>query len=239
MNLIYYGVHLMHRYGFRDLMDDLLRLVIIQHYEDPEKYRIFNLCKELRSNQGMLLVQDDAWALYSAACECRKIPGDFAEVGVFRGGSARLLAEAKGDKELHLCDTFEGLPEVSDVDQSINIAGFQWRFQKGQMASNMDEVKESLSKFVGIFFHSGIFPQDTACDIDNKKFSFVHLDVDTYRSMLNCIEWFYPRLNPGGCVFFHDFQTAPGVKQAIREFMENKPEPIIEIGRSYAMIMSS
>ena len=34
-----------------------------------------------------------------------------AEVGVYQGVSAKLICEAKGDKELHLFDTFEGLPD--------------------------------------------------------------------------------------------------------------------------------
>ena len=36
----------------------------------------------------------------------RKLSGDIAEVGVYRGGSAMIICEAKGNKKLHLFDTF-------------------------------------------------------------------------------------------------------------------------------------
>ena len=39
-----------------------------------------------------------------------------AEVGVYQGVSAKLICEAKGDKELHVFDTFEGLPDKSGTD---------------------------------------------------------------------------------------------------------------------------
>ena len=43
--------------------------------------------------------------------------GAFAEVGVFRGASAKMICEAKGQTPLYLFDTFEGLPdEVSERD---------------------------------------------------------------------------------------------------------------------------
>ena len=51
--------------------------------------------------------------IYSLAKAQSKRPGDFAEVGVYQGGSARVICEAKGSKRLRLFDTFSGLPEDS------------------------------------------------------------------------------------------------------------------------------
>ncbi len=45
-----------------------------------------------------------------------KIKGELAEVGVYKGGSAKLICEAKGNSILHLFDTFEGLPNVGEND---------------------------------------------------------------------------------------------------------------------------
>ena len=50
----------------------------------------------------------------------KKIDGDIAEVGTYRGGSAKLICEAKGEKKLHLFDTFEGFaPADSESDDEI------------------------------------------------------------------------------------------------------------------------
>ena len=39
-----------------------------------------------------------------------KVTGDIAEVGVYKGGSAKIICSAKGDRHLHLFDTFAAFP---------------------------------------------------------------------------------------------------------------------------------
>src|SRR3989344_1798212 len=54
--------------------------------------------------------------------------GVFAEVGVFRGASAKIICESKGRTPLHLFDTFEGLPDkVGESDG---------RFKKGMFIAD-------------------------------------------------------------------------------------------------------
>jgi len=46
--------------------------------------------------------------------------GDIAEVGVYQGGSAKLICEARNEnKVLYLFDTFEGLPTPGKFDGSF------------------------------------------------------------------------------------------------------------------------
>jgi O-methyltransferase len=69
---------------------------------------------------------DDAWAfasahtlldvtrarlLYDLAERCLVLPGAFCEFGVYRGGSAAILAAVAGGRTLHLYDTFAGIAE--------------------------------------------------------------------------------------------------------------------------------
>ena len=64
-----------------------------------------------------LLLEDiEAYYIFMAVKRTQKVPGDIAEVGVYKGGSAKIICSAKGDKSLHLFDTFEGLPKVDDID---------------------------------------------------------------------------------------------------------------------------
>src|SRR5689334_9943153 len=55
----------------------------------------------------MTMGVDEGYMIYSAVQRTSKVPGDVAEVGVFRGQSARIICEAKGEKVLHLFDTFQ------------------------------------------------------------------------------------------------------------------------------------
>src|ERR1035437_2891958 len=53
----------------------------------------------------------EQYNLFRLAAQAVTLGGDIAEVGVFRGGSAKLICEVKGSARLHLFDTFEGMPE--------------------------------------------------------------------------------------------------------------------------------
>ncbi len=106
--------------------------------------------------------------------QTQKVPGDIAEVGVYKGGSAKIICSAKGEKHLHLFDTFEGLPKVEDIDMV-------WPFYEGKFAASCDGVKEYLKNDHNVFFYKGIFPV-TLGPVKEKMFSMVNLDVDTYES---------------------------------------------------------
>ncbi len=51
--------------------------------------------------------------------------------------------------------------------------------------TSLDDVKKLLYRFSMIKFYPGIIP-DTFKDVANKQFSFVHIDVDIFPTMLEC-----------------------------------------------------
>ncbi|KKL12973.1 hypothetical protein LCGC14_2530370, partial [marine sediment metagenome] len=151
-----------------------------------------------------------------------KLQGDIAEVGVYRGKSAKRLATAFPDKELHLFDTFEGFPNNKgkyDTDISKEL------FHKGTFFSNFKKLKSLLSEYPNVFFHKGIF-SDTCKEVSEKRFALVHLDFDMYEPTKHAIEFFYPRMNPGGVMIFHDYRFFAGIKKVINEFFEDKKEVV-------------
>ena len=58
-----------------------------------------------------------------------------------------------------------------------------------------------------------------------------------YASTKACLEYFYPRLIPGGILISHDYSILAGVKQAFTEFLADKREPLIEIPTTQCMIV--
>src|SRR6516225_4485441 len=92
----------------------------------------YALVRRVISETDMLLLEDEAYQLLSCARATGKIQGDIAEVGVYRGGSARLLCEVRGNRSLHLFDTFEGLPPTNQIDS---------RFGAGQYAASFEDVQ--------------------------------------------------------------------------------------------------
>ncbi|MDQ7007414.1 MAG: TylF/MycF/NovP-related O-methyltransferase [Acidobacteriota bacterium] len=141
------------------------------------------------------------------------LEGDVAEVGVYRGGTARLLGEALGDsgKTLHLFDTFCGMPET-DPQRDYH--------ERGEFDdTSLDAVRAFLQGLDRVAFHPGRFPA-SATTVRESRFCFVHVDVDIYRSVFDCCSFFYPRLTSGGLLVFDDygFVTCPGAKEAVDEF---------------------
>lgn len=140
-----------------------------------------------------------------------------------------MICEAKGDRDLHLFDTFEGLPQSDDKDD-------KQLFRKGQYEANYEEVKQYLAGYANVHIYKGYFP-NTAAPINDKFFSFVSLDVDLYESTKKALDFFYSRMSKGGIILSHDYQGAKGVKKAFQEFMKDKPEPIVEIAGNQCLII--
>jgi O-methyltransferase len=56
-------------------------------------------------------------------------------------------------------------------------------------------------------------------------------------STLACLEFFYPRMIPGGIMLSHDYSILAGVRQAFTEFLTDKPEPVIELPSTQCMVI--
>jgi predicted O-methyltransferase YrrM len=203
--------------------------VILSYWDD--RAPVLDLVKQIQAESGMVLLKNEAYQLYAVARSTQKIPGDMAEVGVYRGGSARLISEVKGDRQLYLFDSFEGLPELSDKDSH--------QFHARMYTASYEEVSKYLSRLPGVFLYKGWFPGETAQVVKNKTFSFVHLDVDLYEATRDALEFFYPRLNKGGVLISHDYSNSGGVRKAFDGFFSDKPEPLIELGGSQVLIVKT
>jgi len=120
------------------------------------------------------------------------------------------------------------MPTPSEIDNDI--------FYKGSFTTNLTTVKKLLKRHKQIKYHIGVFPE-TAKEVGKIKFSFVHLDADIYESTKSGLEFFWPKINKGGIVLIHDYPCALGVKKAVEEFFQDKPEYIIRISHHQALIV--
>jgi O-methyltransferase len=170
---------------------------------------------------------DEAYMIRSAVLATQGVAGAIAEVGVFRGGTARVICEAKGDRILHLFDTFEGLPTPGGID-----AGFE----RGQYACGLEAVQSYLSQYPGVHFHPGFFPA-TGEAVRDVRFSFVHLDVDLYESTLEALRFFYPRMARGAMLISHDFVEVVAVRRAFDEYFGPTAQPVLELSGNQCLVV--
>jgi O-methyltransferase len=174
------------------------------------------------------------YTLVSLAHYAKYLRGDFAECGVYKGGTALLLCRVLKNtgKILRLFDSFEGLPSPNRERDNT--------YTEGTFAINS---VESVYRLLGdwqnmIEFRQGWIP-DTFIGIEDHRYSFAHIDVDLYQSTLDCCEYFYPRLVPGGVLLFDDygFPAARGEKDAVDEFFADKPESPITLLSGQAILL--
>lgn len=151
--------------------------------------------------------------IFDLVKQTNELEGDVAEVGVYKGGTAKIICEAT-TKPVHLFDTFKGLPAPSMVDDDD--------MYEGKYHARLKDVREYVNS-ANAFFYEGMFPESGKAVAD-KKFSFVHLDVDLCASTLNALKFFYPRMVKGGVILTHDYPTLIGVQFAWDRFFGDKPE---------------
>lgn len=224
-------VHKCRRFFFFDPFygNDLAARGRLSHYGSDERKEFAKHLKKIRGETELLIEDIEAYHIYMAVKRTQKVPGDIAEVGVYMGGSAKIICSVKGEKHLHLFDTFEGLPQVDEIDMV-------WPFYEGKFAASYDHVRDYLKHDKNVSFYKGVFP-DTSEPVREKRFSMVNLDVDCYESTKQCLLFFYPRMSPGGIILSHDYMTAPGVKKAFDDFFETRAEPVLETAGSQCIVV--
>lgn len=172
-----------------------------------------------------VLNTDRKWMVHQLLRLVAHLQGDTAECGVFRGATSYLICCANqdsraGDKTHHLFDSFEGLSQPSQKD------GAHW--SKGDLKCGIEHVREALSDFGNLSFHPGWIP-DRFQDVEDRKFSFVHIDVDLAEPTRESLAFFYPRMETRGIIVCDDYgqSTSPGATQAVDSFLADKPEKML------------
>jgi O-methyltransferase len=153
------------------------------------------------------------------------VGGCIVEAGCYKGGSAAklsLVAQAV-HRELVLFDSFAGLPEVADAN-GRSLFGRKVAFAEGDWCGTLPEVRENVSRFGDLGscrFVQGWF-EDTMPQF-REPIAAIFLDVDLASSTRTCLEYLYPLLTPGGCLFSHDGHLQPVVEvYADRQFWEQR-----------------
>lgn len=170
---------------------------------------------------------DRHWMLDQLLRLTYNVPGDTSECGVYLGASSYLIckfnAKLKDCSRQHfIFDSFEGLSKPGGND------GSHWSVS--DLSAPEESVRKALEEFAHTTYLKGWIPSRFA-EVEDKSFSFVHIDVDLYEPTRDSMAFFYPRTNPGGIILCDDygFTTCPGATSAVDEFLRNKPEKMISL----------
>ncbi len=170
------------------------------------------------------LVRRDMLILLLRSINERSIEGDIAEVGVYKGVTAKLIHYYMPDRILHLFDTFSGFDERDIIKEKMDSTLLRGQFSE----TNVEMVLKYINPVNrNIRIYPGYFP-DSACKENNHKhYAFVHLDVDMYQPTMEGLKYFYERVSKGGFILIHDYNAWLGARKAVDEFFQDRPEVVI------------
>ena len=143
---------------------------------------------------------------------CRRladVPGAAAELGVYRGFFARCINQLLPERKLYLFDSFEGFGEEAQASES---------FQAAHRNTAIEKVLAVMPYPERVTVKPGFFPE--SLEGLEERFCLVSLDVDFYRTTLEGLRYFWPRIAEGGYLLLHDWGSPklPGVAKALQDF---------------------
>lgn len=168
-----------------------------------------------------------------------KIPGDFLEAGVWRGGATilmrALLKELQiTERTVWLADSFEGIPKPN---------GQTYPHDKGNtlhtyplLKANLKEVQQNFERFHLWDEQVKVLPgwfKDTLPQAPMEQLALLRLDADLYESTYQALTHLYPKLAPGGFLIIDDYNAFPFCRQAVQDYRNEHhiTESIIELDK--------
>lgn len=163
------------------------------------------------------------WNLKELLGSLGRLEGDTAECGVYTGLGSMFICHyaasmSRPQSFRHRCfDSFAGLSAPLPEDAPSRRDVRPWR--EGWMSAPLAQVQENLRDWGFVAWHPGFIPQGFTDEPARARYAFVHLDVDLYQPTRDALDFFWPRLVPGGLIVLDDdgFLTCPGVRRALDE----------------------
>ncbi len=202
--------------------------------QDAEYLKLY---KQAKKNSLVNFYQGfELWKLIE---QTAKLDGDVLEVGVWRGSTSIIMAtklkNMNSHKQLFACDTFEGVVKASREYDNF--------YQDGEHSdTSVEFVRDLMEKKFGlnnVTLLRGIFPDETADMIKDRKFCFCHVDVDTYQSAKEVVSWVWDKMSTGGMIVFNDygFPMTRGITRLVNEYREDGDKMVIHNFNGHGIIV--
>ena len=221
---------IIHSYGY-----ELLPRVLRTHNMEPDFLALYEHCKPFTMTSI-----ERMYALFSAVRHAvrLKLPGEFVECGVWRGGSCMLIAHTliqlgASDRSIRLFDTFEGMSKPTDHDRSVHgqVAEEKWQVTdagRGWCAASLEDVRQNMAgtgyPMANISFVQGKVEESLPAGAP-EAVALLRLDTDWYESTRQELEVLYPLLSRNGVLILDDYGHWAGAKKAVDEYFLDHPNP--------------
>ena len=160
------------------------------------------------------------------------IDGDVVECGVWRGGYSIFLSHLFSDKNIWVCDSFEGFQPLDNAKYDFKGERHTPQFSHGAcgpLGISLEEVKNNF-KVYGLGDDPRIkylkgFVKDTLPTSGIEKIALLRIDVDAYSATLEVLDELYDKVQPGGYIVFDDANLVESL-EAIKFFLKREKLPL-------------
>lgn len=219
--------------GYRILISRFSAFKRVPKDMDKEFWHMYKECQ-----WHTMTSVERSYALYKAVeyIVNSKIPGDFVECGVWKGGSSMMVARTllkmgKTERKLYLYDTFAGMTKPTEKDVRISDSSSAihvWEkmqekdYNKWAFASIQEVRTNMLSTQYpekNITFVKGRV-EDTIPDTMPSQIALLRLDTDWYDSTYHELKHLFPLLSDRGVLIVDDYGHFAGAREAVDTYLE-------------------
>jgi hypothetical protein len=189
-----------------------------------------------------------AWRLHTlvwAARSALELPhGDFVECGTFKGDMAFVITEvtrlAQSGRRFHLYDSFAGFdPAQSSQDDFADLPGF---FAMANAVYSEPGLHESVmrrfaeKRYVSV--HRGYLPH-TLDGSAPDAIAFLHIDLNSAKAEIGCLERLFDRVVVGGLIVFDDYgwKSYRAQKSAEDAFFAARGYAVLELPTGQGLVV--
>jgi O-methyltransferase len=140
------------------------------------------------------------------------------------------MAELLGkSRKVHLFDSFEGLPQVKEIDGRDAIAWQENQNSEGyhdNCTADQSFAMEAmlLARHTNYKIYKGWF-ENTLSGIQTSSIAILRLDGDWYDSVKICLEKLYPMVVDSGLIIIDDYYAWDGCARAVHDYLSEIKSP--------------
>ena len=188
-----------------------------------------DLVQDLIDNKVTMVRPDEFKTIFKHYLKISEVEGDVVECGVWRGGFSIFLSYIFQDKNVWVCDSYEGCQNPSDGNYHFEYE----QHTKGMYAISLETVKDNFIKnnlpddkrinFLKGWVKDTLKPE--ICPI--KDIALLRIDVDSYSATLEVLDYLYSKVKSGGIIIFDDSCLSES-HHAMITFLEREPNIIFK-----------
>jgi hypothetical protein len=204
---------------------------------DPQFAEAYRLGRATNSWLG----HEVPWRVYVlcwAAARALRLPGDFVECGVNRGGFSRAIAhyiafDKHPDRTFYLLDTYCGIP-----DQDRGVAA---EYYQNAYPDCYDEVCATFRPYPNVRIVRGRVP-DTLPQVLSERVAYLSIDMNCVEPEIAAANYFWDKLVPGAVVVLDDYGAGvwhKDQKDAFDQFAQERGVEILTLPTCQGLMVKS